>query len=95
MKELVESNKRLLEDVTEKWKRVYEKLSGETCDFSEILLMSEFNAKDSRNQKKMGELKNLLFRLELNSIVLGDESKDDIENQNKELEEIKQKLENM
>ena len=43
----------------------------------------------------MDELKEILFKLELHSIVLEEETEEDEENRKRELEEIKLKLENM
>lgn len=82
----------MLKECTEKWKEAYKKLSGETQDFSGIFLIKNFIAQKAENQSKMDELKEILFKLELHSIVLEEE---DEENRKRELEEIKLKLENM
>lgn len=87
-----EVNGKMLKECTEKWKEAYKKLSGETQDFSGIFLIKNFMAQKSENQSKMDELKEILFKLELHSIVLEEE---DEENRKRELEEIKLKLENM
>ena len=82
----------MLKECTEKWKEAYKKLSGETQDFSGIFLIKNFIAQKAENQSNMDELKEILFKLELHSIVLEEE---DEENRKRELEEIKLKLENM
>lgn len=92
MKNNKEVNGKMLKECTEKWKEAYKKLSGETQDFSGIFLIKNFIAQKAENQSKMDELKEILFKLELHSIVLEEE---DEENRKRELEEIKLKLENM
>lgn len=92
MKNNGEVNGKMLKECTEKWKEAYKKLSGETQDFSGIFLIKNFIAQKAENQSKMDELKEILFKLELHSIVLEEE---DEENRKRELEEIKLKLENM
>lgn len=92
LENIKEVNERLLKECTEKWKEVYKELSGEKRDFSGIFLIKNFVTKDPKNQKKMDELKDLLLQLELNSIILEDES---AEEKNEELKKIKVSLESI
>ena len=93
MKNNKEVNGKMLRECTEKWKEAYKKLSGETQDFSGIFLIKNFIAKKAENQSKMDELKEILFKLELHSIVLEEETEEDEENKKRELEKIKLNLE--
>lgn len=95
MENIEEVNGKLLKECTEKWKETYKRLSGETEDFSGIFLIKKFVAQKPENQCKMDELKDILFKLELHSIILEEDTKKDIENQICDLEEIKLKLESM
>lgn len=92
LENIKEENGELLRECTKKWKEMYKKLSGENCDFSGIFLIKNFVAKETKNQKKMDELKELLLQLELNSIILEGES---AEEKNEELKKIKISLENL
>lgn len=93
MKNNKEVNGKMLRECTEKWKEAYKKLSGETQDFSGIFLIKNFIAQNAENQSKMDELKEILFKLELHSIVLEEETEEDEENKKRELEKIKLNLE--
>ncbi len=93
MKNNKEVNGKMLRECTEKWKEAYKKLSGETQDFSGIFLIKNFIAQKAENQSKMDELKEILFKLELHSIVLEEETEEDEENKKRELEKIKLNLE--
>lgn len=88
-------NGEALRECTKMWKEVYKKLSGETRDFTGIFLIKNFEAKEAENQGKMDELKDILLKLELHSIVLEEESEKEKEIKNRELEEIKVRLEQM
>ena len=93
MKNNKEVNGKMLRECTEKWKEAYKNLSGETQDFSGIFLIKNFIAQNAENQSKMDELKEILFKLELHSIVLEEETEEDEENKKRELEKIKLNLE--
>lgn len=95
MENIEEVNGKLLKECTEKWKEAYKRLYGENEDFSGIFLINNFVAKEAENQIRMDALKEILFRLELHSIILEEETDKEKENKRKELEEIKLELENM